>query len=175
VLRTTDHAAWPRRKRTLIVLASLAALIGLVWSTWPRSADTAVLQSYAELEQSAVPVMVVGWVLPTAPRVQWLDDGYVYTVHAGQLGDVTIGGRRGMAPPAPGLLVWQTDDATYALQTTADSKLVQAHVTSLDAARQQLTGGSRWDTPVLYLIYVPAFAVFTVWAARSLLFAPLSR
>jgi hypothetical protein len=159
----------------LIGLASVAALIGLIWLTWPRLADTALLQSYVELEQSAVPVGVIGWVLPSAPRVQVLADGYVYTVHDGQLGDVTVSGRRGTAPPAPGPIVWQRDDVTYALQTTADPQLVRARVISLDAARQQLTGGSRWDTPVLYLIYLPAFAAFTVWAARSLLLAPLPR
>jgi hypothetical protein len=168
------RAVSPRHSRTLVGVLSAVLLVGLVWITWPRPADAAVLQAYAQLAQSPVPVKVVGWIQPSAPSAQILPDGYVYRVHAEQLGDLTISGRRG-TPASPGQLAWQEGDVTYTLEATADQQLVQPRVIPLAAARDQLVGGSGWETPLLYLAYLPAFAAFTVWAARSLLLASVPR
>jgi hypothetical protein len=169
------RAVSPRHSRTLVGVLSAVLLVGLVSITWPRPADAAVLQTYAQLEQSSVPVKVIGWIQPTAASAQILPDGYVYRVHAEQLGDLTISGRRGTTPASPGQLAWQEGDVTYTLEATADQQLVQPRVIPLAAARDQLVGGSRWETPMLYLAYLPAFAAFTVWAARSLLLASVPR
>lgn len=155
-------------------LACVAAVIGLLWLVWPRPADAALLQAYAQLEQSPVPVRVVGWIQAAVVRVEVLPDGYVLSVRAEQMGDLTVSGRRGSLPATNGALEWHEGDVTYAVDTTADVKVVQPRLTSLDVARQQLTSGS-WVTPVLYAVYLPAFVAFTVWAARSLLLQPVRR
>jgi hypothetical protein len=166
-MRTTSKRMW-------LGLASVVVLGGLVWMARPRPADTAVLGAYAQLDQSPVPVMVMGWVQPSAARVQVLPDGYVFTVHADQLGEVTVSGRRGAAPAGDGQLLWQVGDVRYSVATTADPALVQPRLVSLVDARRQLEGGGL-DTPLLYLGYLPAFALFTVWAAGAMLLRPFWR
>jgi hypothetical protein len=127
-----------------------------------------VLEAYAQLERSPVPVRVVGWIQPSAPSVQLQPDGYVFKLHAEQLGDLTVSGRRGTAPASAGAFVWQEGDVTYALETTAARDVVEPRLVSLEAARQQLTGNA-WDTWILYVGYLPAFAIFTTWSVGLLL------
>jgi hypothetical protein len=133
-----------------------------------------VLQAYAQLERSPVPVKVLGWILPTQARAQLLPNGYVLSLRAGWPGQVTIKGQRGAAPDSQNGLTWQEADVTYVIETTADRNLVQPRIVSLGDGRNQLVGRA-WDSPVLYLVYLPAFAVFGLWATRSLLPGSLRR
>ena len=77
------------------------------------------------------------------------------------------GQRGGPVPESQNGLTWQEGDVTYMVLTAADRQVVQPRIVSLDEARNQLRGNG-WDTPVLYLGYLPAFAVFCLWVTRSL-------
>ncbi|MCA1646200.1 MAG: hypothetical protein LC797_12320, partial [Chloroflexi bacterium] len=126
---------------------------------------------YAQLEHAPVPVEVVGWVVTSEPRVELLPNGYMLSVRADELGQVTIAGQRAAAPALPGAATWREGDVTYALQTTADLQLVRPLIVSVTQAEQQIAG-SPWDTPVLYLFYLPALLGFGAWATWSLLLRP---
>jgi hypothetical protein len=149
-------------------IGSVAVLIALVWLAWPRPVDTEVLAAYAQLERSPVTVKALGWISPSQARAQVLPDGYVLSLQAALLGDVTISGQRRAAPESQSGLTWQEGDVTYVLQTTADRQVVQPRIVSLEEARNQLRANAL-DTPVLYLGYLPAFVAFGLWATRSLL------
>ncbi|HLZ30400.1 MAG TPA: hypothetical protein VKV73_24025 [Chloroflexota bacterium] len=162
--------------RTALVPAVLGviSLAALVWLAWPLTADADLRAAYAQLEHAPVPVEVVGFVGASDPRVQLFANGYALSIRAATLGDITISGQQGGSTAADNSLTWQTGEMTYALRTSADPQLVQARVVALDEARLQL-GGSRWDTPVLYLFYLPALVAFAMWATWALLLKPPAR
>jgi hypothetical protein len=151
--------------------SSVVALAGVVWLVWPRATDAALRHAYAQLQHAPVPVEVVGWIETAEPRVELVPNGYVLTVRATQLGEVTIAGQRGTVPAVTGATTWQEGDVTYTLQTTADPQLVRTLLVSGTQAQQQIAG-SAWDTPVLYLVYLPALLGFGAWATWQLLLRP---
>jgi hypothetical protein len=156
------------------VALSAIPLAALVWLAWPRPADPDLRAAYAQLEHAPVPVEVVGFVGASEPRVQLSANGYVLSVRATSLGDVTISGQRGGQADVEDAVTWQAGDVTYVLRTSADPKLVQPRVVPLDEARLQLRG-SLWDTPLLFLFYLPALVAFATWATWSLLLRPPAR
>jgi hypothetical protein len=149
----------------------VVGLVALVLVAYPKRADSSVLQAYGSLQRSPVPVQVVGWIKPTDAHAQLVAGGYVLTVQAAGVGEVTISGNRDLAAlPADGMR-WQSADTGYALQTSADQSLISSRITSLQIATDQLTG-STLDSPLLYVVYLPALVAFGGRVAVSLLRRP---
>ena len=175
VTRSTAASAARRARRALALGAAvLSALVWLVWLVRPQptDADAELRAAYSRLEGAPVPVEVVGALRASAPRVELSATGYVLTVSTPDVGDVTIAGQRDTrADDLEGAPTWQTGDVVYALRTAADPALIRPRVVGLAEARRQL-GGAGWDTPVLYLLYLPALLAFGGWTTWTLLARP---
>ncbi len=161
----------PRRALGLWVVSAVA-LVALALIAYPDRAQSSVPDAYVTLERAPIPVAVVGWIQPLEADAQLLPDGYTLHVRANGLGDVTLTGNRDpRAVPPAAVLTWQASGATYALQTVAAPEVVRSRVTTLELAEAQLTG-STLDSPLLYLLYLPAFVGMAVWLGISLLRRP---
>jgi hypothetical protein len=150
---------------------SAVGLVALVLIAYPRRADSSVPQAYNTLQRASVPVQAVGWIQPIDAQAQLMPGGYVLTMRAAGLGDLTIAGNRDAEALPAGGVRWQDSGTAYALQTGADPSLVRSRVTSVKVATDQLTG-STLDTPLLYVLYLPALVAFGAWVAVSLLRRP---
>jgi hypothetical protein len=139
-----------------------------VWVAYPRPPDANVRDAYAALEGSPVPVEVIGSIEAVDARVQLVAGGYVLHENAAGLGEVTIAGNTDPSQLPPDAVTWQGAGASYAVQAAASEGQVRARVVSLEVARQQLSG-SPVDTPLLYLFYLPALALFSAWMVFRLL------
>ena len=158
-------------RAVLPVVLGAVAITVIVWRAWPRPVDAELRAAYAELERAPVPALVVGAVVASEPRLQLSSSGYALSVRAADLGEVTITGQRAVRTENPTALSWREGDVTYKLETAADPGLVRARVVPVAEARRQLVGGG-WDTPLLYLLYLPALIGFACWATWSLLLRP---
>jgi hypothetical protein len=176
------------------VLGSLLALAVLVWAVWPRATDAGlrVQSTYARLRASPVPPLLVGGTLPREASAEVSADGYAVSSEVPGVGRVSIVGRAGSVPGAARgelkvrghaaqvsltdagtALAWEESGAAYTLTLPgrADDRLLQAvaqRITPLpDAARDAF--GFAWDTPLLYLVYLPLLLGFAGWAGGRLL------
>jgi hypothetical protein len=165
-LRTWDVAA----ARLGVGLGALVA-VAIAVLAYPRPAGTGVLQAYAALERSPVPVEVVGWLQPVDAHAQVLDDGYVLAEQTDSFGELTLAGNRDASQLQPGTLTWQVSGTSYSLQGGGDPAQLESRVVPLRVAQQQL-GGASVDVPVLYGLYLPAAVLAFGWLAASLLRRP---
>jgi hypothetical protein len=150
---------------------SLVGLIVIVFLTYPRAADSDVRQAYAELERSTVPVQVIGWVQPANAHAQLVDGGYVFTEQTDRLGQVRIAANRDASQLPPGDLKLQAADTRYSVQSSGDVEQLAPRVVPLPIAQQQIAGASL-DTPLLYVVYLPALILTGAWLTVSLLRRP---
>jgi hypothetical protein len=134
---------------------AVAGLCALVVLAMPRATDQNVRSAYQQLSTATLPVLVLGWIAPDAARVTLTPTGYTLAVHDPDLGDVVVSGARG-GQPLPGETTaqrWNVGDDQYAIQTSAKAAAA-SRVVPLEVARRQIEG-SPWDTPLLYLWYLP--------------------
>jgi hypothetical protein len=170
------------------------ALAVLVWAVWPRAtdADLRVQSTYARLRASPVPPLLVGSTLPRQASAEVSADGYAVSSDVPGVGRVSIVGRAGSLPGAAGgglevrghaaqvrltdegtALAWEESGAAYTLTLPgrADARTIQAVAQRIvplpDAARDAF--GFAWDTPLLYVGYLPLFVGFLGWASGRLL------
>jgi hypothetical protein len=158
-----------RRWRISLAPAWLIGVAALVMLVWPRPTDGAVREAYRRLSAAAVPVRVIGWTTPTAAQSQLSSEGYTLSVQDPSLGALTISGERGGSPSPGATLSWNEGDTVYTVTTSADPALVVPRVVPLDDALHQFEG-SPWDTPVLYLWYLPLLVGVMPLAAVYVLF-----
>jgi hypothetical protein len=173
------------------VLGTLAALALLVWAVWPRATDTDLRATYARLRASPVPPLLVGGVLPRAASAEVSSDGYAISTEVPNVGQVSIVGRTAAGTTSSGdvevrgqpadvsvgeqatTLTWHERAATYTLSVPGRpddrtlSALAQRVAPLQDATRDAF--GFGWDTPLLYLVYLPLGLGFFGWASGRLL------
>ena len=137
-----------------------------MWIAWPRSTDAGLRQAYAELEASPVSVLVIGAVLPREAHAELTPSGYTFTAEIRGIGLVTIVGTQTASGPRYDLAV--PDGSSPHTREALQQRLVPLDQASRDAF------GSRWDTPLLYLGYLPLLVGFLVLGCVSLL-APSRR
>jgi hypothetical protein len=146
---------WSTAAPFAISLIGALAIGALVVLVFPRAADQEVRAAYQQLSTAVLPVRVIGWIRPLAPSVSLSDGGYVLSVQDPDLGELVIGGAHGVEPAMrdSASLRWSEGDQRYAVLTTATTA-VAPRIVPLDVAKRQLQGGP-WDTPLLYLWYLP--------------------
>jgi hypothetical protein len=148
--------------------------IGLfVWSAWPSSTNRQLRQTFETLQRSPVPAYVIRPQEERETHAEVSSDGYVFRLVRPDDGDIHVSGSRrasagGMANTRQA--TWSVDGATYTLS-------VPEHYSD-DAVRDTRNGlkrvdvatreafGFGWDTPLLYLFYLPlmgGFVCLTCW------------
>ena len=165
----------------------------LVWVVWPRATDEHERATYASLRAAPVPPLLLGAPELHSSHATLTADGYTFEAELPNLGHVSIAGRRGS--PASGgapaafevrghaaqvsataeatTLAWQESTAGYTLTLAG-----RADAATLDAVAQRVVPlpeatrdafGFAWDTPLLYLVYLPLLLGFAGWAGGRLL------
>jgi hypothetical protein len=160
--------------RVAIGLGIGLAVGALVALAYPRSDDAELRTTYQQLAGAGVPVRIVGWIAASAAEARLTSDGgYSLSVHDSGLGDVNIDGRRATHPDAGGKasLSWQDGGTVYAVHAIADAADIAMRVVPHEVGIRQIQGGV-WDTPVLYLWYLPLIVVVIVAVVARVLTKP---
>jgi hypothetical protein len=158
----------------VVAVLSVLLAVAAVAFAYPQPGDSEVRSAYARLASAGVPVQVLGWIAPSAADARLTEDGgYALTLHDPGLGDVTITGSPAgqSADDGGSSLSWRGDQAVYAIRTTADTADVASRVVPLDEGSRQILGGA-WDTPVLYLWYLPLVVILVVAVITRVLARP---
>lgn len=180
--------------QALRVVASLALLALVIWLIWPRPTgdEAARRATYDALRPAAVPPLLLGDATSN-PTGSLTADGYTFEADLPSVGRVALRGQPGQlalasstgallvrghpasltTSPTETTIAWQEPGATYTLSVPGQPdattlQAIAARVAPLpDAARDAF--GFGWDTPLLYLVYLPLFVGLFVWTGGRLL------
>jgi hypothetical protein len=151
----------------------------LVASAWPSSPNKQLSDTYNKLRESPVPVLVIVPQEVRETQAEVSANQYLFRLQHPETGQIdVIGSLRAPAEHNGGTeavrqQTWTADGFYYTVRVPArvsDASIegIRNGLKPLDHARQELFGFA-WDTPLLYLGYLPGLVVFTGFIVARLI------